>query len=510
MAHQWCFAKSWWGGLQPHANLQLHDSQRRPDPPDSLEPGQRANFSVRLAPTSSGAKAGILSISSNDGDENPFLVNFTGSGTGSFPPVFTSSNFISGQVGVSFSFQLVATENPTSYGASGLPSGIALNTTTGLLAGTPNAAGTNPGTVSASNAAGSVSQTVTFAIARGTPVISAWPTASAISYGQAVGDSVLSGGMANPAGSFLWINPGNRPNAGASSQSLAFLPADTNNYESVTNSSLILMVNKAVPVITWTNPVAITYGTALTTNQLNASASVAGNFVYSPTNGSVLNAGTNTLTVVFTASNTNYVSPVTNTVTLVVNKATPVLTWTPNPVAGLTYPEPLSFTQLNATSTVAGSFSYSPGPTAVLAAAIGGLPYPLSAVFTPTDTNNYSTATISNAVWVAKGTPVISNCGGRVWLDDPDQPAERGDQLRERHFHPRRHQQLQPRLHEHSRDGEPGVFRIKLGPAQSHYLRDGTFRHPIQCHKFRGGSVRLQSDQRIYPECGNQLACGHF
>ncbi|NBS80174.1 hypothetical protein EBS57_10380, partial [bacterium] len=267
----------------------------------SLEPGQRANFSVRLAPTSSGAKAGILSISSNDGDENPFLVNFTGSGTGSFPPVFTSSNFISGQVGVSFSFQLVATENPTSYGASGLPSGIALNTTTGLLAGTPNAAGTNPGTVSASNAAGSVSQTVTFAIARGTPVISAWPTASAISYGQAVGDSVLSGGMANPAGSFLWINPGNRPNAGASSQSLAFLPADTNNYESVTNSSLILMVNKAVPVITWTNPVAITYGTALTTNQLNASASVAGNFVYSPTNGSVLNAGTNTLTVVFTA-----------------------------------------------------------------------------------------------------------------------------------------------------------------------------------------------------------------
>jgi hypothetical protein len=82
----------------------------------NLEPGQRANFSVRIAPTSPGSKSGTLAISSNDGDENPFLIRFTGSGTGSFPPAITSSGPISGQVGATLSFHVVATESPTSYG----------------------------------------------------------------------------------------------------------------------------------------------------------------------------------------------------------------------------------------------------------------------------------------------------------------------------------------------------------------------------------------------------------
>jgi len=84
------------------------------------------------------------------------------------------------------------------------------------------------------------------------------------------------------------------------------------------------LTSLAAQVITWTNPAAITYGTALTATQLNAASSVTGTFAYNPANGSLLNVGTNTLTAVFTASNpTNYVSPLTNTVSLVVNKATP-------------------------------------------------------------------------------------------------------------------------------------------------------------------------------------------
>jgi hypothetical protein len=94
----------------------------------SLEPGQRANFSVRIAPTSPGNKSGVLSIVSSDGDENPFLIQFTGSGTGSFPPAITSSGPISGQVGAPLSFQVVATESPTSYEAWNLPVGLDINT----------------------------------------------------------------------------------------------------------------------------------------------------------------------------------------------------------------------------------------------------------------------------------------------------------------------------------------------------------------------------------------------
>ena len=50
-----------------------------------------------------------------------------------------------------------------------------------------------------------------------------------------------------------------------------------------------LTVTKATPILTWTNPVAIIYGTALFSNQLNATANAAGSFVYSSTNGTVLN-----------------------------------------------------------------------------------------------------------------------------------------------------------------------------------------------------------------------------
>ena len=70
----------------------------------------------------------------------------------------------------------------------------------------------------------------------------------------------------------------------------------------------------------WSNPTNIVYGTALGTNQNNATASVPGSFVYNPTNGIVLPAGTNTLHVVFTPTDTNYAG--TNlTVALVVTPA---------------------------------------------------------------------------------------------------------------------------------------------------------------------------------------------
>ena len=60
----------------------------------------------------------------------------------------------------------------------------------------------------------------------------------------------------------------------------------------------------AVPIITWATPIAITYGTALSAAQLDATASVAGSFVYTQAIGTVLGAGSQTLSVTFTPTNT--------------------------------------------------------------------------------------------------------------------------------------------------------------------------------------------------------------
>ena len=86
-----------------------------------------------------------------------------------------------------------------------------------------------------------------------------------------------------------------------------------------TNSqSARLDVVKPAPTLTWTNPASITYGTALGSNQMNASASVPGAFFYAPVVGSVLNAGNNTLFVTFVPTDTNTYNSANATVSLIV------------------------------------------------------------------------------------------------------------------------------------------------------------------------------------------------
>ena len=79
-------------------------------------------------------------------------------------PVITSATTASGTVGKTFSYQIAATNTPTSYGAAGLPTGLTLNTATGLISGTPTASGTYPVTLSATNSSGTGNATLSLTI----------------------------------------------------------------------------------------------------------------------------------------------------------------------------------------------------------------------------------------------------------------------------------------------------------------------------------------------------------
>jgi hypothetical protein len=99
---------------------------------------------------------------------------------------------------------------------------------------------------------------------------------------------------------------------------------DPNNRQtnySVTLLNGTLTVGQSTPTITWTNPASIVYGSALSSNQLNATANVPGNFNYDPTNGAVLNSGTNTLSVTFTPADTGDFSSVSASVNLSITPA---------------------------------------------------------------------------------------------------------------------------------------------------------------------------------------------
>ena len=166
--------------------------------------------------------------------------------------------------------------------------------------------------------------------------------------------------------------------------------------------------SKATPAITWATPAAITYGTALDSTQLNATASyggspVAGTFAYTPASGTVLNAGTNqTLSVTFTPTDTTDYNTATGSVSLTVNQATPAISWTAP--AAITYATALSATQLDATANVPGTFTYYPQAGAYVNAGH----QTLIVSFTPTDTTDYTTTTARVPLTVNQATPTIT------------------------------------------------------------------------------------------------------
>jgi hypothetical protein len=156
------------------------------------------------------------------------------------------------------------------------------------------------------------------------------------------------------------------------------LVSTDNNLNGDTSQSIALDGTsiQATPTIAWATPAAITYGTPLSTTQLNASASVPGTFVYSPAPGVVLGVGQQKLTVTFTPTATTDYTTATATVTLTVNQASPVITWA-TPIA-ITTSIALSADQLNANSTVAGSFAYSPAAGTVLGVGPRGIAFGIS------------------------------------------------------------------------------------------------------------------------------------
>ena len=97
--------------------------------------------------------------------------------------------------------------------------------------------------------------TAAITVAKATPVIAEKPTAGALTYGQKLSDSTLTGGKAayqtadgtEITGTFAWKNGSSKPTAADSQKTeydVIFTPSDTDNYNAV-DMKIILTVNKA-------------------------------------------------------------------------------------------------------------------------------------------------------------------------------------------------------------------------------------------------------------------------
>ena len=229
-----------------------------------------------------------------------------------------------------------------------------------------------------------------------------------------------SDGIATLSGSLAGFSAGDYPTGVTAS----YAGDTTDSTSTQTNGDLI--VQQVAPIITWAKPAGITYGTKLSSTQLDATASVPGTFVYSPSAGTVLGAGLGqTLKATFTPDDSTDYTTKMATTTIDVAQAMPVITW-PAP-ADIEIGTALTSAQLNASTPVAGKFVYSPAAGTVLGA---GPDQVLSAVFTPTDNVDYTSATATVNINVLESSPnavinMVNSDGEEAdeYLDD-DYPNE--------------------------------------------------------------------------------------
>ncbi len=203
-----------------------------------------------------------------------------------------------------------------------------LNNTDGTLSYTYNGSATVPTTTGSyvvvvtftptdANDYAIATGTATWTIKAATPTIT-WAAPPAIIYGAPLGATQLDATASVP-GSFVYAPAaGTVLTAGAQTLSVTFTPTDTTDYTTATQS-VQLTVKQATPTITWATPAAITYGTALSVTQLDATAGVPGSFVYAPAAGTVLTAGTQTLSVTSSPTDTTDYSTATLSVQLTVD-----------------------------------------------------------------------------------------------------------------------------------------------------------------------------------------------
>jgi hypothetical protein len=183
-------------------------------------------------------------------------------------------------------------------------------------------------------------------------------------------------------------------------------PDDRRANYSVSLVNGTLLVSQATPIITWSNPVPIPYGTALSSNQLNAVANVPGDFAYTPTNESVLNAGANTLSVVFTPTDTADFSDATEIVSLIVSPALlTVMVSNATRVYGQTNPV---FQGIVIGVTNGDNITATVSCSATSASSAGTYPIVPTLVDPNDRRTNYNVSLVSATLLVSQATPIIT------------------------------------------------------------------------------------------------------
>jgi len=216
-----------------------------------------------------------------------------------------------------------------------------------------------------------------------------WPTASTITYGQSLADSLLSGGLATVPGTFAFSAPATTPDAGTANQSVTFTPDDSGLDPETFD--VIVTVEKATATVLLFD-LAQTYDGS--PKLVSATTSPEGLVVEFTYDGSATApAGAGSYVVTGTVNEINYEGFATGT--LVIAKGIPVVTNLPT-ASGIYVGQSLTASLLTGgAATVPGTFSFTTPSTTPGVGTAGQ-----SVTFTPDDADNYEAVVFDVSVTV--------------------------------------------------------------------------------------------------------------
>lgn len=201
-------------------------------------------------PTQTGTYSVSLSAANANGTGSTTTLTIT---VGDLPQV-TSKLTASATAGSAFSYGITASNSPTSFSASGLPAGLSINRVTGVISGTPSAAGTANVTLSAANDVGSGSSaTLVITIAPNpsdvptAPVLTTQPVAQSVALGATVTFKAAASGSGV---TYQWQRNG-QPIAGATGDTLSIANTDSTwagDYSVVATNSVGSTTSTVVPL----------------------------------------------------------------------------------------------------------------------------------------------------------------------------------------------------------------------------------------------------------------------